>query len=82
MLNTNQRARPGYPDTEFFVEFACQGIGNRFACLDLAAGKFPKPTLIDVHRATRQEHFATPVLYDSYGNMQHGFGTNGWRTLS
>lgn len=55
---------------ELFADFSDDGIGGRFTCFDLSAGKFPFAAKVFVGRPLREEHAA--IAFDNRADDGHG----------
>jgi hypothetical protein len=61
-----------YGDAQFFMQLAVQRRRDRLAVLDLAAGKFPQTTLMNVIRSAGDQHPSRRADQDAHGDM-NGF---------
>ena len=59
-------------DTQFFVQFADQGLFGAFACLDLAAGEFPQARQVLTLGALGDQDAAIRI------DQRHGDDEDGW----
>ena len=59
-------------DGQFFGEFARERFLYGLACVDLAAGKFPQSTLMEMIVAPAHEHLAACVGDHAHGHTEHG----------
>ena len=71
VLNLNQRTRGAGANAKLLLELTREGVDGRFARLQLAAGEFPPPALMDLLRPPRDQHPTLGVDQGTGDDMQH-----------
>ena len=72
VLDVDERRGVRHDNREFFPELATQSPLHGLARMDLAAGKLPEPTLVQMRVSPAHQHLAAGVQDHAHGDPQRG----------